>query len=162
MTDSPLMQQAIEAYEERTKRRQAQAAEHEASQVNLRSGLVQLKNSSWNAHAAFVLYDRNEPGLVNAQWTVAPETARKWDLIDTGRDVTAKQKNPDADSKFIVTASIGEGISLVLELDPKDLAPTYEFLAVKDDLRRDYKLVSNLGDLGEAIAAFRKSSPGSR
>lgn len=162
MTDSPLMQQAIEAYEERTRRQQAQAAEHEAAQVDLRSGLVQLKTSAWRAHAASVLYDKNQPGLVDVDWTVPSETARKWDLVDTGRDVTAKQKSPDADSKFIVTASIGDGISLVLELDPQDLAPTYEFLAVKDDLRRDYKQVSNLGDLGAAIAAFRKSSPGSR
>lgn len=152
MTNHDIVQDALDAHQKRTDRRNAAAEQHQSEQSRLREALVATSKSGWSAHAAFILYDENRPTRVPVTWEVSAATARQWDLTDVGSRVIANPVDPDVRTPFIVTGQITDGISLLIELSPPDLEPINGSLAVRDNNRKgDGIQVNSLADLGEAI-----------
>ncbi|MDQ0541006.1 hypothetical protein QF011_003584 [Curtobacterium flaccumfaciens] len=158
MTENPLVQQSIAAHENRVERERTRAAAHEEEQKGLRAEFIRSKRSLWSANAAFTLFDRNDPDLVDLEWTLPAGTTREWDLVHTGARMIAQSRNPDGTvDKFLVTASIADDVSLALELNTPDLESKYGFLAVMQDMSRNLTQVSSLSELGAAIVTFRSA-----
>ncbi|NQX22721.1 hypothetical protein [Curtobacterium sp. VKM Ac-2852] len=155
MTDSDILTQALKVYEERSQQEQAKGAARQARQQDLREGLVKLNSSVWSAHAAFILFDQNQPSRAPVQWEIPRNTAALFELTADGTELRAEPKAAGDATPFIVTAPLGDDVELVLELQTPNLEPVEDFLAVRSPSSRDYTQIHSLGDLGGVVTAMR-------